>query len=73
MIESTKKYYDNRLLGELEDFVGYTINRDLTKTTLNIYQPHLITKATQSFNKDTKSLMTFNTPATPHKGILNHQ
>ena len=24
----------------------------------------------QGFNKDMKSLMTFNTPATPHKGIL---
>ena len=26
------------------------------------------TKMTQLFNKDVKSLMTFNAPATPHKG-----
>ena len=73
MIESTKKYYDNRLLGELEDFVGYTINRDLTKTTLNIYQPYLISKTTQQFNEDMKLLMTFNTPDTPHKEIIRNQ
>ena len=28
---------------------------------------------TQGFNKDMKSLMTFNTPATLHKGIVNNQ
>ena len=37
-------------MGELEDFVGCTIKRDLTKKTLNIYQPDLITKITQGFN-----------------------
>ena len=54
-------------MGEIEDFVGCTIKRNLTSTTLNIYQPDLITKTTQGFNKDTKSLMTINNPATPHK------
>ena len=27
----------------------------------------------QLFKEDIKSLMTFNTPATPHKGIVNNQ
>ena len=58
---------------ELEDFVGYTIKRDLTKITLNIYQPHIITKITQGFKENMKSLMTFNIPDTPHKGIVNNQ
>ena len=49
-------------MGELEDFLGYEIERGLTNNTLNIYQPHLITKITQGFNKDVKSLITFNTP-----------
>ena len=55
---------------ELEDSVGYTINRDLTNTTLDISQPGLITKMAQGFNEYMKSLMTFNTPATPYKGIV---
>ena len=41
--------------------------------TLKIYQPDIITKMTQGFNKDVKSIMTFNTPATPHKGIVCNQ
>ena len=53
-------------MSELEDFVGFTINCDLTKTTLNIYQPDLINKMSQGFNKDVKSLMTFNARATTH-------
>ena len=28
---------------------------------------------TRGFNKDMKSLITFNTPATPHKGVVNIQ
>ena len=60
-------------MGELEDFVGCTINWDLTKMTLNIYQSDLTTKVTQVFNKDVKSLMTFNTPDIPHKGIVRNQ
>ena len=56
-------------MGELEDFLGCTIWRDLTKTTLNIYQPGMINKMTQVFNEYVKSLMTFNTPAKIHKGI----
>ena len=57
-------------MGNLEDFVGCNINRDLTKATLNIYQPDLITNMTQVFNKYVKSLMNLNTPATTHKGIV---
>ena len=41
-------------MGELEDFVGCTIKRDTTKMNLNIYQPHLITRINQAFNKDMK-------------------
>ena len=57
-------------MGELEDFVGCTIKRDLTKTTLNISQTDIINKKTQGFNEDVKSLMTFNNPATPHKDVV---
>ena len=60
-------------MGELEDFIGCTIKRDLTKMTLNISQPDIINKTTQGFNEDMQSLMTFNTPATSHKGVVrNH-
>ena len=54
-------------MAELEEFVGCTIKHDLTKTILKISQPDRITKMTQGFNEDIKSLMIFNTPATPHK------
>ena len=37
-------------MGRLEEFVGCTIKRDLTKTTLNISQPHIITKTTQGIS-----------------------
>ena len=60
-------------MGELEDFVGCTVNCDLTKIILKISQPDLITNLTQGFNKDMKSLITFNTPDIPHKGIFRHQ
>ena len=49
------------------------IKLELTKMNLKIYQPDLINKMTQGFNKHVKSLMNFNTPATPHKGILRKQ
>ena len=39
-------------MGELEDFVGCTIKRDLTNITLNISQPDIINKTTQGFNGD---------------------
>ena len=52
---------------------GCGIKRDLTKMTLNIYQPYLMTKRTKGFNEDTKTLMTFSTLYTPHKGILHNQ
>ena len=58
-------------MGELEDFVVCTINHGLTKMTLNIYQLDLINNMTQVFNKDVKSLKTFNNPDIPYKGILN--
>ena len=37
---------------------------------LNISQPCLITKMTQVFNNDMKSLITFNTSDKPHKWIV---
>ena len=60
-------------MGEIEDFVGCRIKHDLTKTTLKISQPHIFKKMTQGFNKDVKSLVTFYTPYTPHKGIVCNQ
>ena len=60
-------------MSELEDFVGCMIKRDLTKTTINISQPDLITNMTQGFNEDVKSLMNLNTPNTTHKGIVCNQ
>ena len=45
-IECINKEYVNLPMGELEDFVVCTIKRDPNKTTLNIYQPDLITKMT---------------------------
>ena len=58
---------------ELEEFIGCTIKCDITKMTLNISQPDISKKTTQGFNKDVKSLMTFNTPDTPHQGIVCNQ
>ena len=52
-IEYTKKEYATWLMGESEDFVKFTIKRDLTKVTLNISQLHLINKKIQGFNKKT--------------------
>ena len=49
------------------------IKLELTKMNLKIYQPDLINKMTQGFNKYVKSLMILNTPDTPHKGILSKQ
>ena len=60
-------------MGKLEDFIGCTIKSETTKTTLNIFQPDLIKNTTQVFNEDVKSLMTLNTPAAPHKGIVRNQ
>ena len=58
---------------ELEDFGGCMIKRNLTKTTLKISQPRLINNMTQVFNKYTKLLMTLNTSATPHQGIVHNK
>ena len=60
-------------MGGLEKHLWYTIKHYLTKMTLKIYQPDIITNMTQGFNKDMKSLMTFNIPDTPHKGIVCNQ
>ena len=60
-------------MGELEDFVGCMIKRDLAKTTLNISQPDIINNMTEVFNEDMKSLMTFNTPDIPHNRIVSNQ
>ena len=73
IIECIKKEYASRSMGELKDFIKCTINHELTKTTLKISQPDLINKTTQGFNKDMKSIMTFNKPAKPHKGIVRNQ
>ena len=40
---------------------------------LKIYQPDLINRMTKEFNKDVKSLMNFNNPATLYKWILHNQ
>ena len=60
-------------MGPLEDFVGCTIKCGLSKKNIKISQPHLILKMTQLFNKDVKSLVTGNCPATPYKGIVRNQ
>ena len=49
------------------------IKRDLTKTTLNISQPDLITNTTQGFNEDVKQLMIYNNLDTKYKGIVHNQ
>ena len=72
-IECINKGYVNQPIGELEEFVGCKIKRDLTKMTLNIFQPDIITKMTQGFNKDVKSLITFNITDTPHKGVVRNK
>ena len=59
-------------MGELEEFIGCAIKHDLTNMTLNIYQLDIINNTNQGFNGDVKSRMTFNTPATPHKGIVRN-
>ena len=58
-------------MGELEDFVGCTIRRDLTKITLNI--SHIIDKKKQGLKKGVKSLMTINTPVAPNLGIVRNK
>ena len=60
-------------MGELEDYKKCVIKRDLTKITLNIFQPDIINNMTQGFNKDVKSLMTFNTLDIPHTVIVSNQ
>ena len=60
-------------MGELEYFVGCKIKRDLTKMTLNISHPDLVTKTTQKFNEDVKSLMPSTNPSKPHKGIVRNR
>ena len=49
------------------------IRRDLTKMTLDIYETDIITKITQGFNKDVKSLMAFNKTSTKHNGVVRNQ
>ena len=60
-------------MDEIEDFIGCMINHDLTNITLNISQPNIINKTNQGFKEDVKSLMNFNTPAIPHKGIVRNK
>ena len=49
------------------------IRQDLINMTLKRSQPHQTTKMTQGFNEYVKSVMTFNTLVTPHKGVLHDQ
>ena len=37
-------------MGQLEEFSGSVIKRDLIKTTLNIYEPYFIARINQGFN-----------------------
>ena len=60
-------------MGGIEDFLVCKIKRNLTKINLNIYQPYIITKMTQGFNKDVKSLMAFNKTSTKHNGVVRNQ
>ena len=60
-------------MGEVDDFVGCKIKRDLTNITLKIYQPHIINNMIQWFKEDVKSLITSDTPTTPHKVVLRNQ
>ena len=58
---------------KLVEFVGCVVKHDLTKMTLKIYQPRLITKMTKIFHEYVNSLMKFNTSAFPHKRIACNQ
>ena len=60
-------------MGKLEEFVVCSIRGVLTKITLKTYQPHIINRTNQGSNKGVKSLMTFNTPDKPHKGVVLSQ
>ena len=53
----------------MEKILGYKIKRDLNNITLNISQSHLISKLTQGFNDEVKSLMTLNTPMQHTSGL----
>ena len=53
----------------MEKILGYKIKRDLNNITLNISQSHLISKLTQVFNDEVKSLMTLNTPMQHTSGL----
>ena len=72
-IKCINREYATQSTSTLEYFVECMIRNELTKMDLNIYQPHIITKITQGFNEELESLMTFNTPATPHNGIVHNQ
>ena len=52
-------------MGPLEEFLGWTIKRELTNMTLNFSQSELISK--------NDSITIFNTPTTSHKEILCQQ
>ena len=44
MVEYINKYDASISMGELEEFVGCVIKRDLTNMTLNVSQPDIINK-----------------------------
>ena len=70
-LEYTKKKFQISSMVRLEEVLVYMIKRDLTKMTLNIFQPYLIKKLAQGFNDNVKSLTTFNASTTSHKKILD--
>ena len=72
-IEFNKRYYVIQSMGEPEEFIRFTIKRDLTKMTLKFFQPNLMTKMTLGLNEEVKSLMIFNTPGKPHRGNVSNQ
>ena len=58
---------------ELQEFILRTIKCDLIKMTLKIYQPDLFNNTNKVFNKEMKYFITFNIPATTHKGVVYNQ
>ena len=58
---------------KIDDFAEFIIKCDLTKMTLKISQPHIITKMNQGFDEDVKSIITFNNPDKPPTRILHNK
>ena len=72
-IECIKNKYVTQSTGPIEYFIGCTMKHDLAKTTLKIYQTHIITRITQGFNDDLKLCMNLNTPDKMRKRVVLNQ